>query len=72
MSAAEMHDRAWMAAQIRKSEDWIAHNMHKVPHIKIGRDVWFTPEHVAEFIEAHQVKPSVGRTQKSRSARRAA
>lgn len=66
----EFQTRAWMSDRIRKSEDWIAHNLARIPHIKIGKDVWFTEAHARAFIDAHEVKPSIGRTPASRSARR--
>lgn len=68
----ELNSRAWMAARIKKSEDWISHNLAKVPYIKIGRDVWFTERLAREYLEAQTVKPTVGRTARSvNSARRA-
>lgn len=64
----KFEDRKWMAARIRKSEDWIAHNLARIPHVKIGKDVWFTERHARAFIEAHEVKPALGRTPASRGA----
>lgn len=69
MSADELHDRQWLSERIRKSEDWIAHNLRHIPHIKVGRDVWFTEDHAQEFLAAHEVKPALGRTPASRAKR---
>lgn len=69
--AEKLEDRAWMSRRIRKSEDWIAHNMARVPHIKVGRDVWFTETHAQMFLKAHEVLPEYGRTERSRNSRRA-
>ena len=65
----DLNDKAWMAARIRKSEDWINHNLRKIPHIKIGANVWFTEEHAVAFLKAHEVLPSTGRTERSRRAK---
>lgn len=70
MSDLELHDKAWMAERIRKSEDWIAHNMARIPHIKIGKSVWFTQDDVDAFFAAHRVDAQVGRTAASRSRAR--
>lgn len=72
LAADDLHDKAWMSERIKKSPDWIAHNMARIPHIKIGKDVWFTEAHAVAFIKAHEVNPEVGRTPRSRQARRRA
>lgn len=64
----KFHGRQWMSDRIRKSEDWIAHSLAHIPHVKIGKDVWFTERHARAFIEAHEVKPALGRTPASRGA----
>lgn len=63
-----LHDRAWMASRILKSEDWIAHNMGKVPHIRIGMTPYFTERLAREFLEASTVRPASGQTERSRRA----
>jgi len=69
-----LRDIEWMSQRINKSVDWIAHNMRRVPHVKIGRNVRFTERLAREFIEAATVRPASGQTKASRQAaqRRAA
>ena len=64
-----LRDRAWMAGRIQKSEDWIAHHMAKVPHVKIGGTPFFTERLAREFIEASTVRPASGQTARSRGSR---
>lgn len=66
----ELQDRAWMAARIKKSEDWIAHHMSQVPHIRVGQTPYFTERLAREYLDAKTVRPASGQTARSRSARR--
>lgn len=68
----EFHDKEWMSTRIKKTVTWIDRNLRLVPHYKSGRDVWFTEAHVAEFWKAREVKPTPGRTERSRAAARRA
>ncbi len=65
-----LHNRAWMAQRIGKSTDWIAHNMGKVPHIRVGQTPFFTERLAREFLEAATIRPASGQSARSRSARR--
>lgn len=62
----ELHGRTWMSGRIKKSVDWISHNLKDIPHIRIGKDVWFTESHVQMFLKQNEVLPTVGRTPRSR------
>lgn len=66
----QLRDREWMSERIGKSVDWIAHNMGKVPHIRVGKTPFFTERLAREFLEAATVRPSSGQTERSRMARR--
>lgn len=66
----ELRSREWMAERIKKSPDWIAHNMRKVPHVRIGKTAYFTERLAREFLEAATVRPASGQTERSRRAAR--
>jgi len=65
-----LNDRAWMAERIGKTEDWIAHNMGRIPHVKVGRTPCFTERLAREYLDAQTVRPASGQTKRSVAARR--
>lgn len=71
--ASALHDAAWMAGRIGRTEDWVrrAANRGDLPHHRVGRSLRFTDQDVTDFLDMTAVPArSMGRSRPGR--RRAA
>lgn len=59
-----LHDAAWMAARLGKSEDWVrrAANRGELPHHRTGRNLRFTETDLADYLAQTAVPARMGRS----------
>lgn len=58
MTTPDLHDHAYVADLIGKSEYWVRRRTARLPHHRFGRTAKFTDEDVAEIVSMHAKAPS--------------
>ncbi|PJN38955.1 DNA-binding protein [Streptomyces sp. CB02959] len=60
MSAPSLFTYDEAADALRVQKTWLQRHIKALPHTKIGREVLFTEEHLAEIVRAFHVAPVTG------------
>jgi hypothetical protein len=57
MSLPRRYSYAEAAEQLGVEESWLRQHIKRLPHIKLGRDVWFTDEQLLRILQIHTYEP---------------
>lgn len=65
-----LHNAAWMAERLDRSEDWVrrAANRGELPHRRDGRRLRFTEADLEAYLEQIAVPSRMGRSRPKKSA----
>jgi hypothetical protein len=58
MSLPRRYTYAEAAEKLDVKESWLRQHIRRLPHIKLGRTVWFTDEHLARILQIHTHEPT--------------